>query len=113
MAERPPRRITLIAAICAAKLLISGSPAAAQSSNPTARTAPSGAPIPPPPQPEAPTPQTQPIGAAPAGLPFPQWPRATGEWFGLRRNLEDAGVMVNARLVADYSKVFLGGASPG
>ena len=58
-------------------------------------------------------PQMQPLGTAPAGLPYLQQPRATGDWFGLRRNLEDAGVMVNARLVADYSKVFQGGASPG
>src|SRR3954471_22805262 len=78
MAERPPRRVTLMAAICAATLLISGLPAAAQASNPSAGTEPSDAPAPPPPQPEAPMPQKQPLGAAPAGLPFLQWPRATG-----------------------------------
>ncbi len=56
-------------------------------------------------------PQTQPIGPVPTS-PL-EWPRATDGWFGARQRLEEAGIAINARLAADYSKVFSGGASPG
>jgi porin len=112
MAERPPWRVAAMAAMCAVGLPISSPPAAAQALDASPSTAPSDDSSPPPPQPETPMPQMQPLGTEPANLPYLKQPRATGDWFGLRRNLEDAGVMVNARLVADYSKVFQGGASP-
>jgi porin len=115
MDDRHIRLVAISAAVVNATGLLAPLPprAAAQPPAASPSTAPSAPWDPPEPQPEMPMPQMQPLGTAPAGLPYLQQPRTTGDWFGVRRNLEDAGVMVNARLVADYSQVFQGGASPG
>lgn len=47
------------------------------------------------------------------GRAFDPSQHATGDFFGLRPLLEDAGVVVSARLAADYSTVYSGGRSPG
>src|SRR3954470_11756243 len=90
-----------------------GPPGPERPSPSTSAPAPAGG-SPQPEQPEQPPPAAPSMPAPPpdandANMPFYRWPRATDDWFGARSKLEDAGVTVNSRLVADYSEVFQGG----
>ncbi|MEM1212458.1 MAG: carbohydrate porin [Planctomycetota bacterium] len=42
-------------------------------------------------------------------VPYTEWDRATGDWNGLRTNLEDAGLSINGEYTLEYSAVYSGG----
>jgi porin len=46
------------------------------------------------------------------GRGFLDWQRATDDWGGLRPQLEDRGISLNAQLTADWSGAIAGGANP-
>ena len=43
------------------------------------------------------------------GDPWPTWSRATGDWDGVRKSLEDSGVSINGSLILDWSNILDGG----
>lgn len=63
--------------------------------------------------PPAPTEPTLPVlreWFGDSGKPWPQWSRATGDWGGVRTDLEDVGLTIGGFFVFNWSSVFSGGA---
>lgn len=62
------------------------------------------------PTPAPPPPPAKREGFGADALPWWDWPRATGDWGGLRSGLEDAGVTIAGSFTLNWSSVFDGGA---